>query len=671
MAEEEAAFREASRRLWDEVLEEQRRNPRPSSIPAAEHAKLQAVENARINTTGRALSRVAQTKSKMRSRVKFLNSPLIPPSKLGVDISTATAEQRAALNMMCLTRDNVFVTGRPGTGKSWLLHLLRMALRERDEMQGRDAPSWFVVAPSAKAACEVEGSTIHNMFGLSIIDDRDATPPDEALVRDLSRMADDVASMIPGFLAVSAKQAFRILRFMKPLAERLRELETLIIDEVSMVSPTLFRVVSEILSAVRNSPRPFGGVILRIFGDFFQLPPVHKALSRPGARPGEVVEYVREDGFSVAAPGETRSFTRADGTRVTSIATLREPVHCFEAGEWARCAPLIVELREVVRQKGDAEFVDLLERMRRGELSLTDMGTLRSRAVDGGCASTSAPVLMSRLRDVSAMNERRLDALPGEKVVFHASMHVTCGRREEAPESEGRKRRREKRYVTLFERCPPFTRSYASPAESLDGWRGQVFRGRGNVEVDGAAVQRIAASIERDPPAPLHLELKEGAIVCLRKNGCVGDVGNGDTGVVTHADPMGRFVKVLFDRTRREALVEPQDFKYQADGLVFVHYVQLPLELSFARSIHKAQGQTIPRLILDLSQVFEYGQAYVALSRAPSLESVGIVGDMQRVAMKCRADPRVLDFYRTMRPQELAPVSLEPNRMISTSDPRI
>lgn len=73
---------------------------------------------------------------------------------------------------------------------------------------------------------------------------------------------------------------------------------------------------------------------------------------------------------------------------------------------------------------------------------------------------------------------------------------------------------------------------------------------------------------------------------------------------------------------------------------------QLPLMLAWAMSIHKSQGQTLESVKVDLKEVFTEGQAYVALSRATSLESLQILNFN---ASKVKAHPRVTQFYKTLQ----------------------
>jgi len=123
----------------------------------------------------------------------------------------------------------VFVTGRAGTGKSTLIRFLS----ERIE-------NCAVVAPTALAAVNVRGSTIHSFFSI---------PP----------------------RTINAEEAFEPRRMMIPVIE---SLGALIVDEVSMVTPDLVDCISNTLKRVRRDARPLGGVPIIFVGDLLQLPPV-------------------------------------------------------------------------------------------------------------------------------------------------------------------------------------------------------------------------------------------------------------------------------------------------------------------------------------------------------------------------------------------------------------
>ena len=108
--------------------------------------------------------------------------------------------------------------------------------------------------------------------------------------------------------------------------------------------------------------------------------------------------------------------------------------------------------------------------------------------------------------------------------------------------------------------------------------------------------------------------------------------------------PLVRFT--LPDGTSRDLLCQPEDWKVELpNGEVEAQRRQLPLILAWALSIHKAQGQTLQRVKVDLRKVFEKGQAYVALSRATCQEGLQVTGFDKRTVM---AHPRVGEFYNSL-----------------------
>ena len=132
------------------------------------------------------------------------------------------------LNLLEKDRKNLFVTGRAGTGKSTLLQLFRKTTEKKH----------VVLAPTGVAALNVKGQTIHSFFNF---------PP---------RLFD------PSQIKMGKNKKL------------MRELEVIIIDEISMVRADIVDAIDYVLRVVRNNSKPFGGVQMVVFGDLFQLPPV-------------------------------------------------------------------------------------------------------------------------------------------------------------------------------------------------------------------------------------------------------------------------------------------------------------------------------------------------------------------------------------------------------------
>lgn len=147
-------------------------------------------------------------------------------------VFTLSDDFRYALDTIEKTRQNLFITGRAGTGKSTLLQLFRNTTRKKT----------IVLAPTGVAALNVQGQTIHSFFGF---------PPRVVTPTEASR---------------------RVTR--KDLLRMYKSLDVLVIDEISMVRADVLDGIDRFLRVNREDFRPFGGVQVILFGDLFQLPPV-------------------------------------------------------------------------------------------------------------------------------------------------------------------------------------------------------------------------------------------------------------------------------------------------------------------------------------------------------------------------------------------------------------
>jgi ATP-dependent exoDNAse (exonuclease V) alpha subunit len=254
-----------------------------------------------------------------------------------------TPQFETALSFVLRRDGDLFVTGRAGTGKSTLLRVLR-------EVMG---PSAAVVAPTGLAAVHVGGQTIHSFFRF---------PP--RLIGP-----DDIKRSRNGAL--------------------MRRLDTLIIDEVSMVRADLMDAIDRSLRLNRGrADEPFGGVQIVLFGDLHQLPPV--------VREAEAASYLFE---TFGGPFFFNAPAFRDG----------------------RCE--LLELEHVFRQS-DERFIRVLNAIREGEAGPEDLDTLNQRV---------AP--LSRLRDAGdhviltttneaayRINMAFLESLPGAEKGFDAAL---------------------------------------------------------------------------------------------------------------------------------------------------------------------------------------------------------------------------------------------------------
>ena len=246
------------------------------------------------------------------------------------------------------TREHVFVTGRAGTGKSTLLQ----------EFVRRTQKSLVIGAPTGVAALAVGGQTIHSLFRLPI-----------GLVTPHTKMyplSDDARTL-------------------------LRKIDTLVIDEVSMVRCDLLDAIDRRLRSVRGRRTdPFGGVQVVMFGDPYQLPPVLKE----GVEKQYLVDNYPSPWF-------------------------------FDAKVWHEADPRVVELSDVMRQSED-EFRDILDRMRMGNMTADDGAMLNEigarRPLPEGVITLAATN-----HTANTINARELAALPGKVKVAKANIDGEFG----------------------------------------------------------------------------------------------------------------------------------------------------------------------------------------------------------------------------------------------------
>uniref|UniRef100_A0A8C0NQQ5 ATP-dependent DNA helicase PIF1 n=1 Tax=Canis lupus familiaris TaxID=9615 RepID=A0A8C0NQQ5_CANLF len=258
------------------------------------------------------------------------------------------------------------------------------------------------------------------------------------------------------------------------------------------------------------------------------------------------------------------------------------PKFCFQAKSWKRCVPVTLELTEVWRQ-ADQTFISLLQAVRLGRCSDEVTRQLQATASHKvGRDGIVATRLCTHQDDVALTNEKRLQELPGE-------VHL------KAMDSDPKQAR------TLDAQCP---------------------------------VSQI-------------LQLKLGAQVMLVKNLAVSrGLVNGARGVVVGFETEGRGLPQVRFLCGVTKVIHADRWTVQATGGQLLSRRQLPLQLAWAISIHKSQGMSLDCVEISLGRVFASGQAYVALSRARSLEGLRVL-DFDPMVVRC--DPRVLSFYATLQ----------------------
>jgi hypothetical protein len=418
---------------------------------------------------------------------------------------------RHALDALEKNEANLFVTGKAGTGKSTLLQLFRNTTRKKVA----------VLAPTGVAALNVQGQTIHSFFGF---------PPRIVTPGEASR---------------------KVTR--KDLLRMYKNLEVLVIDEISMVRADLLDGMDKFLRVNRENFRPFGGVQVVLFGDLFQLPPV-----------------VTRD------PVEASYFTDFyDSPYFFSAKIFQDDEFQLET----------LELRKVYRQES-RHFLRLLEAVRVNAFDHDDLEDLNERHLPQFAETEGYITLCARNVTADRINLRELSLLDSPEFEFLADV------------------------------------------------KGQF-----------------------DPalyPAEFSLKLKKGAQVMFVRNdmeerrfvnGTIGKITqlSKDT-IVVETDEQGKKRRIEVPKAEWEVI----RYKGAATGGIETEvvgsYIQYPLRLAWAITIHKSQGKTFDKVLIDLGGgAFEHGQLYVALSRCRTLE--GVVLRQPIRPQDVITDDRVVEFY--------------------------
>ncbi|MFO8236150.1 MAG: helix-turn-helix domain-containing protein [Bacteroidales bacterium] len=403
------------------------------------------------------------------------------------------------------TDQNIFLTGKAGTGKTTFLKTILEDSYKKT----------VVAAPTGIAAINAGGVTLHSLLHLPF----GCFVPDNFHKPNL-KFTTEVHS--PGTL-------IRSHRMNETKRNLIKETELLIIDEVSMLRADTLDAIDTILRHVKRKNSTFGGVQILFIGDLLQLPPV-----------------IRKDEKDI-------------------LSSYYSSGYFFEAKALQEKYPIYIELEKVFRQV-DKKFIGILNRLRENSITGADIQTLNNHYKPNFEPSENDGYIFLTTHNKKAdqINQKALNNLPGKSFRFDAKVEGSFG--------------------------------------------------------------------EHLYPIPYQQEFKKGAQVMFIKNDYSGEQRYFNGKIGTISDISEEEIYVSFQDGTPDTPVEKYTWENKEFALnqktkkikevikgTFTHF---PIKLAWAVTIHKSQGLTFEKAIIDVSQAFAPGQIYVALSRLTSLDGL-------------------------------------------------
>ncbi|KAJ8489347.1 hypothetical protein ONZ51_g2972 [Trametes cubensis] len=288
----------------------------------------------------------------------------------------------------------------------------------------------------------------------------------------------------------------------------------------------------------------------------------------------------------------------------------------FEADMWSQTIKKTFNLTKVFRQR-DPEFVDMLNEMRFGRLSDRSIAKFKSLSreiiYEDGLGATE---LFPRREDVERSNTVRMGGITGREQVYNAYDGGT---------------------IADLQQRDKMLANFMAPKRLVlkEGAQVMLIKNMDETLVNGT-MGKIIGFV--DPAAALDDDAGKPSSKGAKEPKATASLGS------RQLLPMVEFLQP--GGLRRQVIIQPDTWKVELpNGEVQVSRTQIPLILAWAMSIHKSQGQTLERVKVDLAKVFEKGQAYVALSRATSLDGLQV---LHFDPMKVQAHPKVVEWSKTL-----------------------
>lgn len=418
---------------------------------------------------------------------------------------------------------SLFLTGPPGVGKSYTLTKIIDYLNENNITYG-------LTAMTGCAAVLIKGQTIHSFLGIGL--GRDCI---DTLYNKIS----------------NNKKKFNLLL----------NLDTLIIDEISMMNDVFFEKISKLLSKIKNTNKPFGNIRLILIGDFYQLPPV---------------------------TGD----------------------YCFKSVIWNKINLTNIQLTEIIRQKDDLDFQNILNSIRKGKITLTKFNKLKmlsDTVFDNNIFPTK---IYSLKKDVDSINKNNF-------------------------------------YQLIIKNNKPLLTSFNDIIDNISSLTIECIYNKecdyNNMNYYKKYIYKYNAFTNDNyiNVKDYEVSLTVGAHVMITRNiNFENELVNGKKGIIIKLE--NSYV-VIKDYDNNIFKIE----YYKDDSIYNNNYVKfMPLTLAYAITVHKSQGSTLDYIEIDgSSNNFAPGQLYTALSRAKNMKNIKLV-NISQDALIINKD--VLKFYSNL-----------------------
>ena len=337
--------------------------------------------------------------------------------------------------------------------------------------------------------------------------------------------------------------------------ELIKSLELIIIDEISMVRADVLDHINDELQRIRRNSEPFGGVQLLMIGDLQQLPPI---------TPDNELEILKPH---------------------------YDSMYFFDSKSLRNSDYYCIELKSVYRQT-DQRFIDILNRVRTGDVTHSDLDELNSHHVaDFRPAQGDNYIqLVTHNRMADAINQREMAALSADTFMFDAKVTGTF------------------------------------PEDAF--------------------------------PTSRQLEIKKGAQVMFVKNDPDKRFINGMLGEVEEVSDDS--IRVRLSGKDNIVKVEPtawENIRYhmneethKIESTKIGSFMQYPIKPAWAITIHKSQGLTFDKAVIDAHEAFSPGQAYVALSRCRSLDGMVL---SEKLTQRAIITDSIVDEYMNGAVQDI------------------